>query len=330
MPSVSGSRLVKIGAVVATQGPTALLGSSFLKAVQLSKEDLKHTRHRYELEIEEIPRPDRAIPAIEKLINVDKVDGLIVGLSISGQLVKPYATAAGIPLFCICSVSGVGDELYTFTIMPLAEDEATRWVAEAKRRGVRRIARLTQDYPSIENHVRALKVETAPAGIEFVYEYRFDASETAFEAAFAAARGCSPDLYFVEAFPPALDILGGQLREAGIRSLASVVAFSVSEKPDLFEGGWYTDSYISPEFKARLDERYPGIRLATHMMPYAYDSLRILVQGFESDSGVLAHLRGLTEFAGTAGKITKQSGTGNFRSSPAVWVIQGGRPVLAS
>ena len=34
--------------------------------------------------------------------------------------------AAKIPLFCICSVGSVGDQLFTFTIMPLAEDEATR------------------------------------------------------------------------------------------------------------------------------------------------------------------------------------------------------------
>src|SRR5262245_23812083 len=47
-------------------------------------------------------------------------------------------------------------------------------------------------------------------------------------------------------------------------------------------GGWYTDSYISPAFKARLEQRYPGVRLVTHMMPYAYDSYRMLVDAFES------------------------------------------------
>src|SRR5262249_24520077 len=160
----------------------------FLKAVQMSKEELESSRHTYELLISEIPRPDLAISAIEKLINTDRVDALIVGLSISGQIVKPYATAARIPLFCICSVSSVGDELYTVTIMPLAEDEATRWVTEAKRRGVKRVARLTQNYPSIENHVRALKEEAIPAGIEFVYEDRFDASATDFGSTIAAAQ----------------------------------------------------------------------------------------------------------------------------------------------
>ena len=322
-------RVITIGAVVATRGPVALLGTSFLKAIQLAKEDLKDTRHRYEVAIEEIPSPDNAEPAIEKLIKTDKVDALIVGLSISGRIVKPHATAAGIPLFCICSVSGVGDELYTFTIMPLAEDEATRWVAEARRRDIKRIARLTQDYPSIENHVRALKAEAAPAGITFVYEDIFPASTADFRSRIAAAKGTSPDVYFVEAFNPALDILGRQLRDAGIRSLASVVAFSVSERPELFEGGWYTDSYVSPEFKARLDRRYSAVRLATHMMPYAYDSFKILVDGFESGQDVLAYVRRMTEYGGTAGTITKKAGTGNFRSAPAVWVIKNGRPALA-
>ena len=321
--------MIKIGAVVATRGPAALLGQSVLKAIQLAREDLKSTRHQYELAIEEIPSPDKAEPAIKKLIKMDKVDAPIVGLSMSGQIAKAYATAAKIPLFCICSVSSVGDELYTFTIMPLAEDEATQWVAEAKRRGIKRIARLTQDYPSIDNHVRALKAETEPAGIAFVYEDRFEASTADFRSRIAAARATSPDLYFVEGFNPALDILGQQLRESGVRNLASVVAFSISERPELFEGGWYTDSYVSPEFKARLDQRYPGSRLATHMMPYAYDSFRMLVQAFESGQDVLTYVRRMTEYKGTAGKITKQAGTGNFRSAPAVWVIKNGKPTLA-
>jgi ABC-type branched-subunit amino acid transport system substrate-binding protein len=321
--------VIKIGTVVATSGPAALLGNSFVKAIQLAKEELKDTTHQYELVIEEIASPDKAEPAIEKLITTDRVKAVVVGLSMSGQIVKPYVTAAKIPLFCICSVSSVGDELYTFTMMPLAEDEATRWVAEAKRRGIRSVALLTQDYPSINNHVRALRAEAAQAGIAFVYEDRFAAAATDFSARIAAAKGTAPDVYFAEAFNPALDLLGQQLKDAGVQNLASVVAFSVSERPELFEGGWYTDSYVSPEFKARLDQRYPASRLATHMMPYAYDSFNMLVQGFESGQEILTYIRRMTEYDGTAGKITKQAGSGNFRSAPAVWVIKNGKPALA-
>jgi len=91
-----------------------------------------------------------------------------------------------------------------------------QWVAEAKRRGIKTIARLTQDYPSIDNHVRALKEEAAKVGIAFVYEDRFEATTTDFKSRIGAAKATSPDLYFVEGFNPALDILGQQLKDAGV------------------------------------------------------------------------------------------------------------------
>jgi ABC-type branched-subunit amino acid transport system substrate-binding protein len=320
--------LIKIGAVVATSGPVARLGHSFVRAIQLAQEDLHSTRYRYDLLIEEIASPGDAETAIKKLIEVDRVNAVIVGLSVSGAIVKPYATAAKIPMFCICSVGGVGDELYTFTTMPLAEDEAAEWVREARRRNIRSIALITQDYPSIDNHVRALRAEAAKAGIEFVYATRFQATDTDFMARIAAAKQTAPDIYFVEGFNPALDLLGGQLRDAGITDLASVVAFSITEQPELFEGGWYTDSYVGPEFSERLKRRYPAERLATHMVPYAYDSFNMLVQGFESGPDILGYIRGMTSYSGTAGLITKEAGSGNFRSAPAVWVIENGRPVL--
>jgi len=320
--------VIKIGAVVATAGPVSLLGNSFLKAVQLAKEDVKNTTNQYELVVEQIASPEMAEPTIKKLIQDDKVDALIVGMSMSGSIIKPYATAAKIPMFCICSVGSVGDDLYTFTTMPLAEDEASEWVAEAERRGIKTVARITQSFPSIDNHVRAVKAEAAKAGIKFVYDDRFQASVTDFRASIEAAKRTSPDVYFIEGFEPALSILARQLRDAGIHNIATVVAFSVSAKPELFEGGWYTDSYVSPEFKARLDQRYPATRLATHMMPYAYDSFKMLVQAFESGTDALTYIRSMTEYTGTAGKITKEAGTGNFRSAPAVWVIKNGKPAL--
>jgi hypothetical protein len=36
----------------------------------------------------------------------------------------------------------------------------------------------------------------------------------------------------------------------------------------------------------------------------------------------------LTAYDGTAGVLTKKRGSGNFRSTPAVWVIKDGKPRL--
>ena len=36
-----------------------------------------------------------------------------------------------------------------------------------------------------------------------------------------------------------------------------------------------------------------------------------------------------SEYDGTAGTITKQADSGNFRSAPAVWTIKNGKPAMS-
>jgi hypothetical protein len=145
----------------------------------------------------------------------------------------------------------------------------------------------------------------------------------------ADARISVPDVYFIEATEPALDLLGQQLRDAQIRNISSVVALSLSDKPELFEGAWYTDSNLAdPGFKARFERQYPDTRFATHMMPYAYDSLKLVVEGFESGRPVAEYIRSRTAYEGTPGRVTREPGSGNLRSRPAVWMISDGKPTL--
>ena len=49
--------------------------------------------------------------------------------------------------------------------LPLPEDEAQRWTEEAPALGIRKIAILSQDYPSINGHVKALLDELPDSGI---------------------------------------------------------------------------------------------------------------------------------------------------------------------
>ena len=323
--------VIRIGVIVPTTGPATLLGNSFVKAVQVAKEDLKNTKYRYELVIEKssIESPVATKHAIQKLIKVDKVRAIVGGISLSGQIVKPYATVAKIPHLCVCSVKSIGDGEYNFTNIPLPEDEAVRWVEEAQKRGIKAIALLTQIYPSIDGHVNALKEEAARKGIRVIYANRFEGSTIDFTLRIAEAKASAPDIYFIEAFEPALDNLGRQLKDAGVRGIASVVALSLSDQPELFEGAWYTDSNLADiGFKTRFEQKYPDTEFATHMMPYAYDSFNLLVKGFESGQNIAEYVRGVTEYEGSAGTVTREPGGGNFRSTPAVWVIKNGKPQL--
>jgi ABC-type branched-subunit amino acid transport system substrate-binding protein len=322
--------VVKIGVIVPRTGPYKILGDSFVKAVEMARDDLKSTRYRYQLVVRDSgPDPARARAVIEEVIRDEKVAAVVGGISLIGQVIKPHAARARIPQMCVCTVSSIGDGAYSFTNIVSPEAEAARWVEEAQRRGIRTLALLTQDYPSIKNHVKALKVAAARAGLRIIYERTFGDAVTDFRGLVAEAAAVGPDVHYVEALNPGLDRLGRQLADAGVHNLASVVAPSVSETPQVFEGTWYTDSnLLDPGFRRRFEEKYPGTQFATHMMPYAYDSLNMIVQAFERGQNPAAYLRAMRTYDGTADRLTKEPGSGNFQSAPAVWVIKGGKPTL--
>ncbi len=322
--------IVKIGVIVPTTGPYAMLGNSFVKAVQMARDDLRHTKYRYELVIRDSgPDPERAKQVIRRVVNDEKVDAIVGGISLIGQETKPYATAAGIPHLCVCTVSWIGDGAYNFTNIPSPEAEGELWAREAQRRGIKRVALLTQDYPSINNHVQALKIEVARLGLTVADEQRFDGAVRDFRSMIGRAAASRPDVYYVEALEPGLDLLGRQLAGAGIHNVSAVVAPSLSDNPALFEGAWYTDSNLKDiAFKQRFEEKYPGTRFATHMMPYAYDSVNMIVTAFETGQNPAVYLRNLRSYDGTAGLLTKAAGSGNFASRPAVWTIARGKPAL--
>ena len=322
--------VVRIGVVVPTNGPYAILGNSFLRAVEMAKADLKGTKYRYDLVPVDVGSdPARAGEPIGRAIRERKVDAIVGGISLFGQVTKPLATAARIPHLCVCTVRTIGDGAYNFTNIPWPEAEATRWVDEAERRGIRTVALLTQDYPSIQGHVRALKAEAARRNLPIVSEQAFAGSATDFRAMIARAAAERPGVYYVEALEPSLDVLAEQFAQAGVRNLSSVVAPSLSRRPELFEGVWYTDSDLRDiGFKRRFEAAYPGSQFATHMMPYAYDDFNLVVRAFERGDNPAVYLRNLTRYDGTAGPVTREKGSGNFQSAPAVWVMADGKPAL--
>src|SRR6266568_3436890 len=100
--------VVKIGVIVPARGPYAILGNSFLKAVEMARSDLRGTKYRYELVLVDIGLDlAQARTAIRRAITDEKVDAIVGGISRFGQVTKPLATAARIPHTCVCIVTSI-------------------------------------------------------------------------------------------------------------------------------------------------------------------------------------------------------------------------------
>jgi ABC-type branched-subunit amino acid transport system substrate-binding protein len=320
--------IIKIGVIVPMEGRGKQLIKSFLEAVELAKDDLSKTKTKYKYEVviqNSGNSPAETKQAIKKLIEEEKINALVGGISAMGGIVKPFVKAAKIPHVCVCSVKEVGDGKFNFTNIPIALDEAQKWIEEAKKRRHKSIVIINQDYPSVRGHVSMLKQEAARTGIKVLYHKEFPETQKDFSAIVDSAKVYAPDIYFISGFPPGIDSLGSVLKKNNISNVSSIVALSMGAKLNLFEGFWYTDSYVDSTFMQKFKTKYPNTKFVTHMMPYAYDSFWMIVRAFESGDAI-NYLRDLKEFPGTAGVITKEEGSGNYRSVPAIWTIERGEP----
>lgn len=319
---------IRIAIIAPATGPQAILVQSFIRAAQMAKEDLGAAAANIRLvSVDTAGTPEHARGEIDRAFAAGRIDAVLGAVSASGQFTVPHATALRIPHICVCSVSTIGDGRYNFTNIPLPEDEGARWVEEAERRDVRSVAILAEEETSVRNHADAMKREAIRHGIRVALDRRFSDTGLDLPALAAEALASGADLIFVEAFPPLLDGLVRELRRQGATNLASIVTPSASTDPQAFEGVWYTDTHLADQnFQARFERRFPTVRFAVHMTPYAYDSFKLLARALTSGADPAAYVQQTTQYDGVAGTVARAPGTGNFRSRPGVWTIVDGRP----
>jgi ABC-type branched-subunit amino acid transport system substrate-binding protein len=319
---------IRVAIVAPFSGPQAVLVQSFVRATAMAREDLGPEGKRFRfVMVDTSGGPDAANNAIQSAFRSGRIDAVLGAVSASGQFTAPLARDARVPHICVCSVKTIGDGEYNFTNIPLPEDEGSRWAEEARRRGIHSIAIVAQDEKSVGNHANAMKGAATGSGIEIKLDHRFAGPGADFDALASEAKAAGADLVFAEAFPPLIDQLVSALRRQGVANIASIVAPSASARRSLYNGVWYTDTNLAdPQFQRRFEKRFPDVRFAAHMTPYAYDSFKLLARALTSGRDPAAYLRGVTRYDGAAGPVTRAAGSGNFRSRPGVWIVTDGRP----
>ncbi len=325
-----GRQTVKIGVIAPLTGGGTVFGNSLVAGIKLAKEDLKNTKYNYELVIEDDrSNPVQSASAAQKLINIDKVQAIIVATSGTGNAILTLTEAAHIPQICVvCADKTIGQGKYNFTNSVLPEDEADVWIKEAVHRGIKTLGLISQIHPGINAVVDAVTLKAKENNIPIVYAERFDGNNRDFKTIISKAKKANADVYFLMAFPPSLDIVGKELKEAGVASVSGGAgALSIAADPSIFNDDWYTEvSLTDKDFLARFEKEFPSVRFNVRTAPFGYDSLNMLVDGFEKGADMSTYLAGITEYKGKVGTITKPSGN-NFRSTPSVWMIKDGKPV---
>ncbi len=323
--------IIKIGIVAPLTGPGSVFGNALVKGIALAQEDLpKNLKNKYEVIIEDDgSNPGQAANAAQKLINADKVHAIISGTSGTGNAVLPMAEAGKIVHICVlCADKSVGRGDYNFTNSTLPEDEATIWIAEAQRRGYKKIGFISQAHPGINALADAVEKEAKAKNLTVVLKERYDGNNRDFNTIIAKAKQAGAETDFLVAFPPSLDIIGKELKTIGVKNITGAGgSFTIAADTTVFNDQWYTEVAMKdPGFQTRFEKAFPAVRFNVRAAPFAYDSLMILVDGFEKGGSIAANVKALTEYDGKAGDLTKTGN--NFRATPGLWVIKDGKPAL--
>ncbi|MFA6396852.1 MAG: ABC transporter substrate-binding protein [Sulfurimonas sp.] len=332
-PDQAEAGLIKIGVVAPLTGDTAFLGEGVREAMLLAKEQLGDTEYQYELIFEDDQLdPKMTASAANKLIDIDGVDVLVSFSSSSGNVVAPIAERNKVVHLGIASDANVADGFYNFIHWTPPSEEARVFVEELENRNISRLGMIIPNQQGAVAVADAVKERLEGTGIEIVNEQTINAGDTDFRTAVNKAKSGNPEIYLLAAFTPELEILGRQMKEAGIMTpLTSIEAFELTEERDLFEGYWYVNAAeptneFSQAFKSRTSKN------PTLGAPNAFDIFNLIVSVYEdasqrpSSEDIVEGLRNVENFNGALGNLSM--GENDIILSPAaVRIIQNGQPV---
>lgn len=331
-PTLKEKEVIKIGMIGPLTGRGALFGNSLLGGMQLALKDMeKDTKYSYELIVEDDEmNASKTANAANKLITIDNVRAIISTTSGTGNVIAPIAQDAKVPHICVCSdptVARTGN--YNFNNLTFPKTDAKKWVSEARKRGYKNIASISMQHPGINAIVDTVKSELENDGKSFVFEERFSPDTTDMRTIFLKSQKTNPDIYLINAFPPALDSIGVTRKELDIKTpLSTIAAFPLSQQPQLFENLWFIDPKLPDNgFIEKFEAMFSNITFNSRTAPFGYDSLNILIDAFENNNHQtpVEYINSLDSYDGIM-KLTKTP-EGRFDSPAGIWIIKNGKPV---
>lgn len=331
--------VIKIGAILPLTGGMAQNGESLRNAILLAKSQLSNkTKYTYEVIFEDDElNPVKASNAINKLINIDKVDAVISTGSGSGNVISPLTQQNKIIHFGITSDRNVAKGEFNFIHWTPPESQAKKFAEEIKIRGIKKLAFIGVQHEGTRAKWEKTKKELEAIGTEIVAEEWILFGTRGFGTPILKIKQSQPEIIMVQLLSPELEIFAKQIKELNITTpLTAIESFEYTKQPELFEGYWYIQS-AGPLDKFTTEYLTKYNNTPKLGAPYAYDSFNLIVEGFEKAAkkfknkpipgSVVEELLKIKDFSGAAGNLTIRE-DGIIWSDAVVKMIKDGKPVI--
>ncbi|MBE6447859.1 MAG: hypothetical protein E7018_00980 [Alphaproteobacteria bacterium] len=257
-PKENTKPVVKIGVVLPLTGANSYMGKQMQEGYGFVREYLNPDIDYELVYFDDQQSSAKAAVGVKKLIDVDKVDVLLTGTSQTAAIAADAAQNAKIIHLGMSSDNRFTEKDYNYTMAPAAQDETAVLLKHMQDMGYRKIALLTANemYGNlVEENVNKLAENY---GMQVVFNEKFNLGSTDYRILLHKAAQANPDIYFIETWPPEIDILTKQLLEISPNAkITSQYAFFISSNPELYKGRFCLNVGSNDEvFKKAFYQKY--------------------------------------------------------------------------
>jgi branched-chain amino acid transport system substrate-binding protein len=336
LQACAANSIVKIGVIGPFSGDMAYIGQGVRNGMTLALENLGPAHFQYQVVYEDNQLDARKTAlALNKLVNVDKVDALVTVWSNAAYVAAPLATRNRLLHVSDSWEVKAADGHYNFGLYVAPMEQAKTFVEELKKRKIQSIGILSIKSAGTSDMVADTIRLLAEAKIKVSADETFLQGQRDFRTTLARIDQQHPQIYLISAFSPEIELIAKQFKEAGIKQpMTSMESFDETNDKSLFEGCWYVAPALPPPpFEDNYTKRFKMEMI--NDVPYVYDVIKLIVHGFESFSGPKKPTS--TEVADVIGKMKTYRGiTGEFQSDghgyfhgfDTVKIIRGGKGVV--
>ncbi|MDR1026386.1 MAG: ABC transporter substrate-binding protein [Lactobacillus sp.] len=331
--NVENKPVVKIGVVMPLTGEWGYIGVSNQGAIDVALKDLgnQSTKYNYEVIFEDSQfNAYKTANIISKLINVDKVDAVISGFSLMGNIISPITEKNRvIHINSFGSDANIARGKYNFMNWTMPEAEVYKLIEVINDKGYKNVVTISLNDSGTLAQAKVIDEKLKVFGV--THSIRLinpGARDMRLEIQKAEASGV--ELYILQLYNPENSIFIRQLRELGSKAdVTAIETFSIYEDKSIVEGAWYIDASASNnDVTKRILEHNASVN--TYGITNSYDNVMLLVKSFESalsKDEAVEELAKIKEYNGVTGALL-QDDEGIFHSEAIVKVVKNGEILI--
>ena len=292
LSTVSGQFAIaqpKIGVLASFTGEWGAYGQAYRRGIELADVGAKAT-FLYE---DDGFLPARSVSAFRKLLEVDKISGVLVGDTVTAQAIAPIALKQRIPLLAWASGAKFANNRYSLRLWTSNEKDLSSTEAEIRRRGYKKLALFTSTHTYTTEWARTL-TERFPGG---VWE-DFSTNPDSFQTSIMKAKVGGFDAIGVCLAAGLNGRFAKQLRSLRIDIPLFGCNFieasaDITAAHGAFDGVWFTAPRLSSDFMAAYTARFGT---SDHVISAAvFHDAALLITGTTNRPFAISGLREVTE-----------------------------------